>query len=178
MPRRRTPLLPPCAPNPPPPRPRQPSPRTQSGGGKARASRRGGRQGRGAGRGRRDCVPSAAVSGRQRDAGGLLSHSLLMRGCWSLNPRPCELRRRRRRGEASLGSGVPPAFQTACAPFLGSPRGAALSLPCHSLFISTSAPGDSLRPETSKPPPDGFGGPCIWQGARRVIITWETSKQQ
>lgn len=111
----------------------------------------------------------AAVRGRPPE-------SLLLRGCWSLNSRPCKLRRRR--GEASPGSGVPQAFQTACAPFLGSPRGAALSLPCHSLFISTSAPGDSLRPETSKPPPDGFGGPRLWQSARSVIITWETSKQE
>lgn len=64
-----------CPPPPNPP-PAQLSWRTQSGGGTAWASLRGGRQGRGADRGRRDCVPSAAVSEWRRYAGGLLSHCL------------------------------------------------------------------------------------------------------
>lgn len=110
------------------PLPRQPSRRTQSGGGTARASRRGGRQGRGSDRRRRDCVPSAAVSGWRRYAGGLLSHCCCgAAGVSTPAPASCG------GGEArpSPGSGV----QTACAHFLGSPRGAALSLPCHSVYF-------------------------------------------
>ena len=56
-------------------------------------------------------------------------------------------------GPASPGSGVlSRAFRTARAHFRGSPRGAVLSL-----FISTSAPGDSDGTELSSTPPMNSG---------------------
>lgn len=148
---------------------------TQSGGGTTRASRRGGRQGRGSDRRRRDCVPSAAVSGWRRYAGGLLSHCCCgAAGASTPAPASCgggKARHPLGQGSRRL-SKQPVRFSS----------GALGALRCHCLvtlcLFRLLPPEIPLDQKLLSHPRTDSGGPWLWQSARSVIITWETSKQQ